>query len=138
MTLQESQQKEQSAHTRNPIPIASQSRNLELLVLEEKAEALRTDLLLRLEEMINQMREAFDKVSKTLLDTVSEWEQQAIDTLKADIRDIQELENEQRIRQEQLRRFVHATTTSFAEIFNKHGHHSKEQSSSRLTDNMQL
>lgn len=49
MTLQESQQKEQSAHTRNPIPIASQSRNLELLVLEEKAEALRTDLLLRLE-----------------------------------------------------------------------------------------
>lgn len=45
--------------------------------------------------MINQMREAFDKVSKTLLDTVSEWEQQAIDTLKADIRDIQELENEQ-------------------------------------------
>lgn len=42
------------------------------------------------------------------------------------------------IRQEQLRRFVHATTTSFAEIFNKHGHHSKEQSSSRLTDNMQL
>lgn len=48
-----------------------------------------------LKEMINQMREAFDKVSKTLLDTVSEWEQQAIDTLKADIRDIQELENEQ-------------------------------------------
>lgn len=94
-----------------PITMSSSPPTLDLLVLEEKAEALRTDLLLRLEgtkilcmvshvywktikEMTNQMREAFHEASKAMFDTVSEWEQQAIDTLKTDIRGIKELEHE--------------------------------------------
>lgn len=49
---------------------------------------------MHIKEMTNQMREAFNEATKALFDTASEWEQQAIDTLKADIRGIKELEHE--------------------------------------------
>lgn len=49
---------------------------------------------IHIKEMTNQMREAFNEATKALFDTASEWEQQAIDTLKADIRGIKELEHE--------------------------------------------
>ncbi|KAI7878023.1 hypothetical protein K492DRAFT_197157 [Lichtheimia hyalospora FSU 10163] len=130
-----SHQKEHCDHLQNSTMTSSTPPPLDMVVLEEKAEALRTDLLLRLEEMTHQMREAFDEASKTLFDTVSEWEQQAIDTLKADIRDIKGLEKEHKIRQEQLARFVSATSTSFADIF-KQGYSDIQSPSPSSSDDM--